>query len=79
MTRRRAGRTITLASLSDLHAGSLVIQQGAWQLKSAHAHKVAAMELSDLGGVIIQAQAGRRPDVEAIIYPPSPSSPKVHQ
>lgn len=55
-----------------------VVQQPAWQLKTAHAHKVAAMELSDLGGVLVQARSHQRLEVEPVVYPPDPSTVKDH-
>ena len=51
-----------------------VIQTPAWQLKTAHAHKVAAESIADIGGIILTVWPDRY-DVEEVFY--KPSLPKV--
>lgn len=48
-----------------------VIQTPAWQLKTAHAHKVAPESIADVGGVIITVFPDGRTDVLTKKYRPS--------
>lgn len=55
----------------------------AWQLKTAHAHKVAPESIADIGGIIVTIPARqrgtgrlkRRPTVEVVLYQPAPPRP----
>ncbi len=52
-----------------------VVQTPAWQLKTAHAHKVAAESIADVGGVITMVQPDASYIVKPVLY--LPSLPKV--
>lgn len=41
-----------------------------WQLKTAHAHKVAADSIADVGGLIITVQPSGEYDVRTVLYQP---------
>ena len=45
-----------------------VIQTPAWQLKTAHAHKVAPESIADIGGIIVTVSPDGRCDVAAKLY-----------
>jgi hypothetical protein len=47
-----------------------VIQTPAWQLKTAHAHKVAPESIADIGGLIVTITPDGKYDVEAKLYCP---------
>lgn len=47
-----------------------VIQTPAWQLKTAHAHKVAPESIADIGGVIITVFPNGKYEVETKLYRP---------
>lgn len=51
-----------------------VIQTPAWQLKTAHAHKIAAESIADIGGIIVIVYPDRY-DVREVFY--RPQLPKV--
>lgn len=45
-----------------------VVTSGAWQLKTAYVHKVAADSIADVGGLLITLRPGAPPEVEKIHY-----------
>lgn len=48
-----------------------LIQTPAFQLHTAYAHKVVPEVLSDIGGIIVVFETGRRPVVETVVFKPS--------
>ena len=46
-----------------------VIQLPAWQLKTAHAHKVVAENIADIGGVIIIVPPDGEYEIKRVLYP----------
>lgn len=59
----------TYADSYDAHP-TRVIQTPAWQLKTAHAHKVAPESIADIGGVIVTVYPDGRSDVVTRLYRP---------
>jgi hypothetical protein len=45
-----------------------VITNGAWQLKTAYVHKVAADSMADIGGLIIVLRQGKAPEVTKVHF-----------
>lgn len=52
-----------------------LIQMPAWQLHTAHSHKVVPETLSDIGGVVVKFEKNKPLDVESVIF--KPTRPKV--
>lgn len=52
-----------------------VIATPAWQLKTAHAHKIVPESLSDIGGVIMRIEPDGGFAVEPVLYRPDPPEP----
>jgi hypothetical protein len=67
---------LAIRSHRHVHADSYdasptrVIQTPAWQLKTAHAHKVAPESIADIGGIIITVYPDGKYDVEKKLYKP---------
>jgi hypothetical protein len=67
---------LAIRSHRHVHADSYdasptrVIQTPAWQLKTAHAHKVAPESIADIGGIIITVTPDGQYDVEKKLYKP---------
>jgi hypothetical protein len=67
---------LAIRSHRHVHADSYdaaptrVIQTPAWQLKTAHAHKVAPESIADIGGIIIIVYPDGKYDVEKKLYKP---------
>lgn len=59
----------TYADSYDAHP-TRVIQTPAWQLKTAHAHKVAPESIADIGGIIVTVSPDGRCDVVAKLFRP---------
>ena len=51
-----------------------VVQLPAWQIKTAHAHKVAAESIADIGGAIITVRDGEY-DIRTVLYEPEEEAP----
>ena len=67
----------TYADSYDAHP-TRVIQTPAWQLKTAHAHKVVPESIADIGGIIITIYPDGKHEVESKLYCPDlPSTWKV--
>jgi hypothetical protein len=60
----------TYADSYDAHP-TRVIQTPAWQLKTAHGHKVAPESLADIGGIIVTVYPDSTYDVERKLYKPA--------
>ena len=67
---------LAIRSHRHVHADSYdasptrVIQTPAWQLKTAHAHKVAPESIADIGGIIVTITPDGQYDVEKKLYKP---------
>ena len=59
----------TYADSYDAHPSRL-IQTPAWQVKTAHAHKVAPESIADIGGIIVTIMPDGKYEVETKLYCP---------
>jgi hypothetical protein len=59
----------TYADSHDAHP-TRVIQTPAWQLKTAHAHKVVPESIADVGGIIVTVQPDGQYEVRTKLYRP---------
>lgn len=60
------------ADTHDAHP-TRAVQTPAWQVKTAHAHKVVAENLSDVGGIIVVIRPSGQLDIINKLYRPEPA------